>query len=286
MGKGKNRYKRHATNHLVTKKETDPEYIDLLTEDRPIAGQNYCCVSIVCPEDILANKNVYFFSQFIKSWELIKSLEKFTQFLNFMSYKHNIPIAEITTDFEEFVKEESSKLKTYSSLYDDYKTFMDKKGEELQDKFNVDNQFQTNVRGIKLRGNFSTLEETNLRAKMLRETEPYITTFVGHVGKWMPLDIDAYKAGNVEHLNEDLNQLMHEKAKNEVKAKQEFDTRVNEAKRLAIEENLKKAQQTGASMTQTIDENNNLVSIKKEQMATVDEIREALFEGEDILCKK
>ena len=61
------------------------KYVDLLDEDRPIAGQKFCCVSFVSPENILKQREMYFMEEFLKSWDLTKSLEKFSQFLNFVS---------------------------------------------------------------------------------------------------------------------------------------------------------------------------------------------------------
>ena len=46
--------------NLVSTKEKD--YLD---EDKPIRGQNYCLVSFLSPEDILKEKEVYYFSRFI-----------------------------------------------------------------------------------------------------------------------------------------------------------------------------------------------------------------------------
>ena len=42
--------------NLVSTKEKD--YLD---EDKPIRGQNYCLVSFLSPEDILKEKEVYYF---------------------------------------------------------------------------------------------------------------------------------------------------------------------------------------------------------------------------------
>ena len=72
---------------------------------------------------------------------------------------------------------------------------------------------------------------------MLREIDPYHDVYVGPVGVWMPWNPYAYKTGRVEYLEEELNQLMHEKKKNEQLARQEFEKRVAESKRNAIEEN-------------------------------------------------
>ena len=38
------------------------KYVDLLEEDKPIAGQKFVCVSFVSPDKILKQKEVFFFS--------------------------------------------------------------------------------------------------------------------------------------------------------------------------------------------------------------------------------
>ena len=43
--------------------------IDLLDEDKPIANQKYACVSFVTPENILKQKNEFFFEEFVKHWD-------------------------------------------------------------------------------------------------------------------------------------------------------------------------------------------------------------------------
>ena len=58
-------------------KKEDPKYIDLLDEDMPIAGQKFACLSFVSPEKILKQKELYVFNQFLKQYDLSKSLEKF-----------------------------------------------------------------------------------------------------------------------------------------------------------------------------------------------------------------
>jgi predicted nucleic-acid-binding protein len=64
-------------------------------------------------------------------------------------------------------------------------------------------------------------------------------------------------------MEEELNQLHHEKVKNEEKAKQEFDARVRDAKRKAIEENVKKARESGNKLTQTLTEEGELMGVNK-----------------------
>lgn len=242
--------------------QPNPKYIDLCDEDQPIAGQKFACLSFVSPEKILKKREIFLFDQFIKQWDFTKSLAKFFDFLHFLSYKYNLKIDDIVSDFNEFAKEEDSKLKE-NSTEDDYKNFLDKKEDELNAQFQREHAFQTSTRGLKVRGVYPTQEEAELRCKKLRELDPNHDIYVGPVGMWIPWDPDAYKTGRIEFMEEELNQLHKEKMKNEERAKQEFQNRIKETKKKAIEENIKLAEKTGNVLTQTMDEEGNLVGVKE-----------------------
>merc|ERR1711966_270623 len=79
----------------------NPKYIDLLDEDKPIAGQKFACISFISPDKIIRQKDMYFFEEFLKQFDLNKSLEKFTQFLNFISFKYHVDFDKMTKDLEE-----------------------------------------------------------------------------------------------------------------------------------------------------------------------------------------
>ena len=168
----------------------------------------------------------------------------------------------LIADFNDFVKEESDKLKK-SGIEDDYKNFMDKQEDKLNADFNREHAFQTSVRGLKVRGVFASQEEAEQKSKKLREQDPNHDIFVGPVGVWVPWDPDAYKTGRVEHIEEELNALHKEKIKNEEMAKKEFEERVRESKKQAIMENIEKAKASGNVLTQTIDEDGNLTGVKE-----------------------
>jgi hypothetical protein len=253
----------------------NPKYIDLCDEDPTIAGQKFTCLSFVSPEKILKNREIYLFQQFLKQWDFKKSMDKFHDFIQFISYKYNLKVDSLINDYTEFIQEESAKLKT-NSVEDDYKTFLDKNEEVLTERFQKENQFQTSVRGLKVRGVYNSQEEAELRCKKLRDLDPSHDIFVGPVGIWIPWDPDAYKTGRVEFMEEELNQLHKEKMLNEEKAKEDFEKRVKDAKKKAIEENIKNAQKSGNKLTQTIDEDGNLVGVKEtvdfeSRTATTDE---------------
>jgi hypothetical protein len=269
------------------------KYVDVLDEDKQIAGQKFVCISFISPEKIVKQKEIFFFEEFLKKWEFSKSMEKFVQFLNFVSYKYKLSFDEVSKDFKEFVNEEQDLL-VKGNMEDDYKTFLDQNEEELENAFNLKHNFQTSTRGIKIRGVYPTMEEAELRCKMLREVDPNHDILVGPVGVWMPWDPEAYKTGKVEYLEEELNQLMSEKNKNESFAKASFEQRVKETKEKAIEENKAKAEKSGNKLTQTIDENGNLVGIKnldtqeKEvgENVTLEQLHNTLFEGDNIVMDK
>jgi hypothetical protein len=273
----------------------NPKYVDLLEEDKQIAGQKFVCVSFCSPEKILKEKDLFFFEEFLKKWEFNKSMEKFVQFLNFISFKYNVSFNDVSNDFKDFVKEEKENLAN-SNMQDEYKTFIDNNEDEIQKKFDILHNFQTSTRGLKIRGSYPTQEEAELRCKMLREIDPNHDVYVGPVGMWMPWDPEAYKTGRVEYMEEELNQLMHEKQKNETNAKTAFEQRVKETKQKAIEENIKVAEKSGNALTQTIDEQGNLVGVNNvntqesvlkehENISTADICME-LFEGENIVTGK
>jgi hypothetical protein len=132
---------------------------------------------------------------------------------------------------------------------------------------------------------------------MLREVDPHHDVFVGPVGMWMPWDPEAYKTGRVEYLEDELNQLMADKKKNESNAKNSFDERIKETKKQAIEENIKNAEKSGNVLTQTIDSQGNLVGInnmnsqendlqKASDTISAADIRAELFEGDNIIMGK
>ncbi len=268
----------------------NPKYIDLLDEDKPIAGQKFACLSFVSPEQILKQKDMFLFEEFVKTWDFSKSMEKFTQFLNFVSYKYHVDFEQVMKDYQDFVKDEKDKL-TASSTEDDYKNFIDKHEDRLEKEFSEKYQFQTSVRGIKVRGVFPTQQEAELRCKMLRQVDPNHDVYVGPVGIWVPFHPEAYKTGRVEYMEETLNELMSEKKKSEEKAKDEFDARVKEAKLKAMEDNKKKAEMSGNKLTQTINKDGTLISVANMNTqesaignsASLEDIRNELFMGENIV---
>ena len=236
----------------------NPRYVDLLSEDPVSPSQQYGCYSFVSPEKIIKNRNIFMFEKFVKQWEYSKALSMFSDFTSFLAFKYSLSTEGIMDDLVLFCKEEENALKR-EDVEGDFKQFLDKNEERLAEEYNRNNKFQTSVRGFISRGNFGTVDEAEKYAKELRDRDSNHDIFVGRNFVWTPIDPDAYKTGRIEFLEEELNQLHHEKLINEKKAKEEFDKRLYDAKRKAIEDNIEKARKSGNKLTQTMDENGNLV---------------------------
>ena len=254
---------REPTFERKTLKDGTPntKYVDVLDEDQAIAGQRFTTMSFLSPEKILTKRETFLFDQFVQQWDFTKSMSKFGDFINFISYKYNLNVETIMADYNDFCKEEQKTLQE-GGVSDDFQNFLDKNEERLTEQFSREHEFQTSVRGVKTRGNFATQEEAEQHCKKLRDKDPNHDIFVAPVGVWLPWDPNAYKTGRVEFMEEELNKLHQEKIKNEAKAKDEFDKRVKDTKQKAIEENILKAEKSGNVLTQTMNEDGELIGVK------------------------
>jgi hypothetical protein len=260
----------------------NPKYVDLLSEDPVISNQQYGCYSFVSPEKIIKQKNIFMFEKFVKQWEYTKAVTMFSDYTQFVAHKYNIDPEKLAADFVEFVREEENVLKK-EDVTSDFNFFMDKNEAKLTEAYQKEHDFQTSIRGFMNRGNFATVEEAEKHAKQIRDRDPNHDIFVGRNFVWTPLDPDAYKTGRIEFMEEELNQLHHEKLKNEMKAKEEFEKRLYESKRKAIERNVALAKESGNKLTQTMDSEGNLVGVKE----TVDfESRDVAVQGGDPILSK
>lgn len=89
--------------------------------------------------------------------------------------------------------------------------------------------------GIKVRGNYSSMEEANSACNRLKAIDPDYTIFVADVGKFLPLVVNP---GSIkrEFQDERLNDLAKAHLENQEKAKEQFESRRNQD----IKENIKR----------------------------------------------
>jgi hypothetical protein len=153
---------------------------DFLSVDQKVPGQNYCCLSFISPEKIIKQKETFILHEFLKE----------------ISSEYNI---------------------TEDKLIDKFEDFKYKNEAELTEKFTEDNDFSTNVRGVKIRGVYDTKKEADVRAKVLQRQDKHHSVFVGQVGYWLPWDPSLSYLDKVEgqYLDNDLNTLMQKYNENQ-----------------------------------------------------------------------
>ena len=161
----------------MTEEENKKE--DFLEVDDALPGQNYVCLSFVSPETIMESKEAFKVSKFLQS----------------------------------YCKEQDLNLEDVMKKYTDY-TY--KYQEELQKDFDERNKFQTNIRGLKVRGTYSTREEAEKRAKTLQSIDSDFHVFVGQVGYWLPWDPCADKVQDEHYINDQLNEMMDKYKENNI----------------------------------------------------------------------
>ena len=104
----------------------------------------------------------------------------------------------------------------FKKIMEQYKDFLYKFEENLQKDFDEENKFQTNIRGLKVRGVYETKEAAERRAKKLQTLDSDFHVFVGQVGYWLPWDPQADKIEDEAFINSQLNDMMDKYKENTI----------------------------------------------------------------------
>lgn len=184
---------------------------DFLEVDNAVPGQNYCCVSFISPENTLKQKEMFLFHKYVT-----QRCGEFDKKLSEVMEKAGADLSEklqreLQTDLHNQLKF------TYEGFKANYEDFCYKFSDELEKQFNDVCNYQTNVRGVKVRGVYDTYREAEMRAKKLQRSDRSFHVFVGQVGYWLPWDPNADKVAAEEYLEDELNTLMKEYKENEVR---------------------------------------------------------------------
>ena len=195
---------------------------DFLEVDSKIPGQNYVCLSFVSPEKTLKRKEIF----------------KTTKFLDYIINNQEQNVKDIRQKM--INNEVSINYENIDRMYNDWIYTND---ESLETDFFELSNYQTTMRGLKVRGVYDSHKEANLRAQVLRRKDPSFNVFVGQVGYWLPWDPECESIPEQEYQEGQLNELVKkykenlnnrdamydqvknekiEKAKREVNAKKEI----------------------------------------------------------------
>jgi hypothetical protein len=195
-------------------REDDGSVVDYLDEDPEIPTQKYCIVSFLSPEKVIKQKQEFAFEKFIQfmnyDWK-VKGLE---HFMAFLSKKYSIKIDDLLKDAEEFGKVRDAEIRA-TDVPEQWQVFLLKHEKELQEEFDNKVEFRTNIRGVKVRRSFPTVEEAQVMAKVLQRKYPKDNLYIGKVGAWLPWDPSEHLMPEVEYAEKELNELMRRYKENE-----------------------------------------------------------------------
>lgn len=191
---------------------------DYLDEDKPIRGQNYVCLSFISPEDVLIQKDVYFFNKFIDSFS-----KNVSELLDNLRLKY--PDENETFDL---LKENYSYIFDINQLHEQYNFYKGTNSEDLEKEFHKFQEYRPTIRGIKVRGTFDTLNEAQVRSEVLKRMGDKFDIFVGQVGCWCPWSPNPNDLENQEYAETQLNTLMKKYKENITNKEIEFGNRKDE----------------------------------------------------------
>jgi hypothetical protein len=257
-------------NKKIHKSEAKEDFLDA---DAEIRGQEFVCLSFISPESVLKRKDLYFFQKFMRFYEAKVRFDNLESFLGKTVNDHNvrvdelsssisnivedgtldtkekvseltelmtktrIPLQDVFDSFRDYIAANREKIASMENIQDSYDDFMSKKGEELDSEFHQENDFRTSVRGLKVRGVYSSHKEACARAKKLQQNDPLHNVYVGQVGYWLPWDPEPSRVQEQEYAEKELNELMKRYKENQEKRKELFeaekDRKVSEARRQA-----------------------------------------------------
>ena len=178
---------------LVSTKE-----VDYLDEDKKIRGQNYVLLSFINPEDVIINKEAYYFSKFLNQFgKDITTL--------FDGIQNKYPDSK---DLISTIKTNHAYIFDSNEMNEQFKFFKSVNSLDIESDYHRDNNFQTTIRGLKVRGVFDTIEEAKNRSEFLKKIDNKFDIFIGEVGCWCPWSPNPNDLQNQEYTESQLNTLM------------------------------------------------------------------------------
>lgn len=174
---------------------------DFLDNDPPIRGQNYVCMSFISPEDVILQKEVYFFNKYINFFS--KDLgDLFDQMIPRFAHDRDIQdmFINLKTRYEYLFDAER--------LSDEFSMYKSLNSDQLEQEYLEKNNFLTTMRGIKVRGVYETLIEAQKRAQLIKNFDPKFDVYVAEVGCWCPWSPNPNDIKDQEFAETELNTLV------------------------------------------------------------------------------
>jgi hypothetical protein len=171
---------------------------DHLDEDKPIRNQNFVCLSFISPEDVYLDKEVVFFSKYIKAFS-----QEMNQLLNTLAEKY----PNDTSTFD-MIRENYAHVFNDVELNDQFKFYKSVNNSALESEYHEKCGLKTSIRGIKVRGTYDTLKEAQMRAEALKKSGDKFNIYVASVGCWCPWSPNPEDLEDQQYAETQLNTIM------------------------------------------------------------------------------
>lgn len=215
-----------ATTATSISETTVEDHLDV---DKPIIGQNYVCLSFISPEKVLERKEMFFLKKFLQQLQQSREFninDVKEKFVEWSSVENQSKLCQYVVD----------KFQVFENPVELFETFMDRNQQSLENEFYAENNFQTSVRGVKIRGTYDTKKEAEIRAQVLQRMDRSFHVYVGQVGYWLPWDPNPNDIADSVYLEKELNDLAKNYKENEVKRDIFYEEQKQQRKREAMEE--------------------------------------------------
>jgi hypothetical protein len=230
-------------------KEEDGQVVDYLEEDPEIPTQRYAIISFISPEKVIKQKQEFYYERFLTWLDYDWKVSGMEGFMAFLAKKYTWKVDDLMNDMVEFTKVHNAEV-AKTDIQEKYQIFLMKNEKDLDTEFTEKVEFQTNVRGVKLRRVFPSLEEAQMYTKVLQRKYPRDNLYVGKVGCWLPWDPSENVMPEVEYAEKELNEMMRKYKENEVNKDIFFDERkqekIEDQKRENAERRKKAAEEAAA----------------------------------------
>ena len=172
--------------------------VDYLEQDTAVRGQNFACISFVSPEDALKDKDIFFMNKFLARFgsdvdALLANLE--------VKYPQDAALFNV-------IRENHDYLFNATRLQEQHRFFCASHAEDLEREFHEQRNFQTTIRGFKIRGVYDTIREAQVRSEVLKRSGDRHSIYICQVGAWCPWSPNPDAIADSEYGETQLNTLM------------------------------------------------------------------------------
>lgn len=193
--------------------------VDYLDCDKPIRNQNFACISFLSPEDALKDKYMFFMSKFLSSFA--RDADNMLSNLA-IKYPGDAELFKVIRENHDFVLDAER-------LPEQFRFYSAANSEALERDFHEQRNFQTTIRGFKIRGVYDTQREAQVRSEVLKRSGDRHSIYICQVGAWCPWSPNPDEISDSQYAETQLNTLMKAYRDQEQLRDEEYERRKSRA---------------------------------------------------------